>query len=68
MIPQPEMRRCARCGRPVRADRLVRGFGEDCAEFLGLTGGTVDTGQDGPDLFDVLAETHAQPAESAVRP
>jgi hypothetical protein len=46
-------KRCARCGHQVRADRVVAGrYGSDCAELLGLTGGTVDVGQDGPDLFD----------------
>ena len=59
----PQTRRCARCGTPARADRMVKGFGAGCARFLGLTGGTVDVGQDGPDLFDFPPE---QPAESAV--
>ena len=60
-----EMRRCARCFKPARADRMVQGFGSECAEFLGLTGGTVDTGQDGPDLLDLLAETaRAAPSDA----
>ncbi|WP_045740883.1 hypothetical protein [Actinoplanes rectilineatus] len=48
--------RCARCGKKTRAERLVKGFGRDCATFLGLIGSAPDTGQDGPDLFDALAE------------
>jgi hypothetical protein len=38
---------------------MVKGFGRDCAALLGLTGTTVDVGQDGPDLLDVLA--HDEP-------
>lgn len=45
---------------------MVKGFGAGCARFLGLTGGTVDVGQDGPDLFDMLHEDAREPAESAV--
>ena len=35
---------------------MVKGFGVDCAERLGLLGDTVDVGQDGPDLFDAYAK------------
>ena len=35
---------------------MVKGFGRDCAALLGLIGGTVDVGQTGPDLLDVLAD------------
>lgn len=52
----PPTRPCRRCGHPTRADRAVQGYGRDCAEQLGLTGGTVDVEQDGPDLFDVLED------------
>jgi hypothetical protein len=38
---------------------MVKGFGRDCAALLGLTGTTVDVGQDGPDLLDVLS--HDEP-------
>jgi hypothetical protein len=51
-----EMRRCPRCGHPTRADRMIKGFGPECAVQLGLVGRTTDTGHDGPDLLDVLAE------------
>jgi hypothetical protein len=51
-----EMRRCPRCGHPTRADRMVKGFGRDCAVQLGLVGRAPDTGHDGPDLLDVLDE------------
>jgi hypothetical protein len=54
--PTRPLKRCARCGHLTRADRMVKGFGRDCAALLGLIGGTVDVGQDGPDLFDVLAD------------
>jgi hypothetical protein len=33
---------------------MVQGYGRNCAALLGLTGGTVDTGHTGPDLFDLL--------------
>jgi hypothetical protein len=59
MFPDPparRLKRCARCGHPTRADRMVKGFGRDCAVLLGLIGGTVDTGQRGPDLLDLLAD------------
>jgi hypothetical protein len=49
-------RRCARCGHPTRADRLVKGFGADCAAILGLTGRTRAVTQTGPDLFDAMDE------------
>lgn len=49
-------RRCVRCGHPTRADRLIHGHGPTCATMLGLTGGTVDVGQTGPDLFDAADE------------
>jgi hypothetical protein len=55
------VRRCARCGHPTRADRMVRGYGRDCAALLGLTGRTVDTGHAGPDLLDLLAPARPQP-------
>ncbi len=48
-------RRCARCGHPVRAGRMVQGrYGADCAALLGLVGSAPDTGHDGPDLLDLL--------------
>ncbi|HEY0536269.1 MAG TPA: hypothetical protein VGD29_32180 [Actinoplanes sp.] len=59
MFPDPPTRplkRCARCGHLTRADRMVKGFGRDCAAMLGLIGGTTDVGHHGPDLLDVLAE------------
>jgi hypothetical protein len=49
------MRRCPRCGHLTRADRMVKGYGRDCATQLGLVGRSVDTGHAGPDLLDVLA-------------
>ena len=54
MALEPEMRRCPRCGHLTRADRMVKGFGRDCATQLGLIGRTVDVGHDGPDLLDLL--------------
>lgn len=52
-----ETRLCRRCWKPARADRMVQGYGASCARELGLTGATVDTGQDGPTLLDLLDET-----------
>ncbi len=58
MFPNPvsvPRKRCARCGHPVQAGRLVHGkYGPDCAATLGLTGTTTDIGQDGPDLLDLI--------------
>ncbi len=51
-----ELRKCPRCGHPTRADRMIKGFGPDCAAQLGLTGRTVDTGHSGPDLLDLLRD------------
>ncbi|WP_109602847.1 hypothetical protein [Actinoplanes xinjiangensis] len=48
------MRPCRRCGHPTRVDRMVQGYGRNCAALLGLIGGTVDTGHSGPDLFDLI--------------
>jgi hypothetical protein len=49
-----EMRRCPRCGHPTRADRMVKGYGRECATQLGLIGRSVDVGHEGPDLLDLL--------------
>ena len=54
-VPVP-MRKCPRCGHPTRADRMLEGYGRDCAAQLGLIGRTVDTGHTGPDLLDLLPE------------
>ncbi len=62
MFPTPPAgiltRRCLRCGKRVRADRLVAGgFGEDCAQALGLIpppGRVESDAHDGPDLLDLL--------------
>jgi hypothetical protein len=56
------LRRCPRCGHPARADRMVKGFGRDCAAQLGLTGRSVDTGHEGPDLLDLLGSDEDQDA------
>ncbi|MEU4237498.1 hypothetical protein [Actinoplanes sp. NPDC026619] len=63
-----EMRRCPRCGHPTRADRMVKGFGRECATQLGLVGGTVDVGHEGPDLLDVLDEITEDSCDGADRP
>jgi hypothetical protein len=63
--PDHSWPRCARCGKRVHPTRLIKGFGRDCATFLGLIGSTVDTGQDGPDLLDILAASHPHGSESA---
>ena len=48
------MRPCRRCGHPTRVDRMIQGYGRNCATLLGLIGGTVDIGHSGPDLLDLL--------------
>jgi hypothetical protein len=56
---RPARKPCARCGHPTRVDRMVHGFGEDCARKLGLIVATprVDAGeQTGTDLLELLAE------------
>lgn len=57
-MSDPETRPCRNptCRRPVRVDRAIQGYGEGCARERGLLGSTVDIGQDGPDLLDVLAD------------
>lgn len=48
---------CARCHKRTRVDRLVHGFGEDCAAKLGLITTFVRlraTPQSGTDLLDLL--------------
>lgn len=60
-----EMRRCPRCGHLTRADRMVKGYGRDCATQLGLVGRSIDTGHRGPDLLDLLAvDTAPEPPDS----
>jgi hypothetical protein len=51
-----ERRPCVRCWRPTAVANLVHGYGPECARLLGLVGNTVDTGQDGPTLLDLLDE------------
>lgn len=53
----PPVGRCRRCGHATRRDRMIQGLGSECAQRLGLIGGTVDVGQDGPDLLDLLGDT-----------
>lgn len=55
-LPTVPRKPCRRCGRPTRADKLIKGYGKDCAERLGLTGSASDVGQTGPDLFDAADE------------
>jgi len=50
------LRKCPRCGHWTRADRMIKGYGRDCAAQLGLVGKTVDTGHTGPDLLDLLGD------------
>ncbi|MFI5895164.1 hypothetical protein ACIA5D_34200 [Actinoplanes sp. NPDC051513] len=63
-----EMRRCPRCGHPTRADRMVKGFGRECAVQLGLVGRSVDVGHEGPDLIDVLDDLTDDACDGADRP
>jgi hypothetical protein len=63
-----EMRKCPRCGHPTRADRMVKGFGRDCAAYLGLIGRSVDTGHSGPDLLDLLRDEPADCCDGWDRP
>ncbi|GGN39582.1 hypothetical protein GCM10010109_67690 [Actinoplanes campanulatus] len=55
-----ETRLCRRCWRLARADRMIQGYGSDCATQLGLTGTTTDTGHHGPNLLDLLADAVTQ--------
>ncbi len=57
-----ERRPCARCGHPTRADRMVHGFGIECATQLGLVAAVPRLRTDpqtGPDLFDAYEEDDA---------
>jgi hypothetical protein len=62
------MRPCRRCGHPTRVDRMVQGYGRNCAAQLGLIGGTVDTGHTGPDLFDLIEVEPADECDGWDRP
>jgi hypothetical protein len=60
-----ELRRCPRCGHLTRADRMVKGYGRDCATQLGLVGRSVDVGHRGPDLLDLLrGDGETEPPDS----
>lgn len=55
----PAWSRCARCWKPTRTERLVHGFGRDCAERLGLivpAPRVHAAAQSGPSLLDSLVE------------
>ncbi|BAL88906.1 hypothetical protein AMIS_36860 [Actinoplanes missouriensis 431] len=69
-ISAERMRPCRRCGHPTRVDRMIQGYGRNCATLLGLVGGTVDTGHSGPDLLDLLGRspTPAEPFEPEPEP
>lgn len=58
MTGAPETRPCRNptCRRPVQVGRAIQGYGWQCAVERGLVGATVDVGQDGPDLLDMLAD------------
>jgi hypothetical protein len=67
------MRPCRRCGHPTRVDRMVQGYGRNCAAVLGLIGGTIDTGHSGPDLLDLIeiepedsCDGYDRPADSGI--
>jgi hypothetical protein len=47
---------------------MVKGFGRECAAQLGLVGGSVDVGHEGPDLLDVLGEITEDACDGADRP
>ncbi|MFI7599138.1 hypothetical protein [Actinoplanes sp. NPDC049681] len=71
MTPGPvpaAMRRCPRCGHLTRADRMIKGYGRDCAAQLGLIGRTVDTGHAGPDLLDLLGAEPEDECDGGDRP
>ena len=56
---RPAKKPCARCGHPTRVDRMIHGFGEDCALKLGLIVAVPRLRTDeqtGTDLLDLLAE------------
>lgn len=63
---RPARKPCARCGHPTRVDRMVHGFGVDCAAKLGLIVATprlrVDD-QTGPDLLAQLALLAEEPED-----
>lgn len=55
--------RCRRCSKVTARERMVHGYGRDCAERLGLIAAkrTRATAQNGTDLFDLIddeAEDH----------
>lgn len=62
VFPDPNplpMRRCRRCGHATRLDKMIEGYGIECATLLGLTTATprVRAGeQTGESLFDLLPE------------
>ena len=67
-LATPQWRRCPRCGHPARADRMIKGYGRDCATALGLTGRTATVDQDGPDLLDLLGAEPEDHCDGADRP
>ena len=65
--PAP-MRKCPRCGHLTRTDRMVKGYGRDCAAQLGLIGRATDTGHSGPDLLDLLEQEPSDCCDGWDRP
>jgi hypothetical protein len=59
VFPRPKpvaTKRCGRCQKPTKLVNLIKGYGPDCAEQLGLTGRPRDTEQTGTTLLDLLDE------------
>lgn len=54
--PKPSKVRCRDCGTKAQPHLMVNGLGSSCARDAGLIGPRRDTGQDGPDLLDLLKE------------
>jgi hypothetical protein len=59
---------CRRCGTPTHPERLIKGYGRSCADLLGLTGSTADTGHEGPDLLDLLDDMSRTGVTSSDQP
>ncbi|HEY6114670.1 MAG TPA: hypothetical protein VI172_01815 [Candidatus Dormibacteraeota bacterium] len=66
-VPVPSFR-CRRCGHLARRDRMVQGYGSDCARLMGLLGTAPDVGQTGPSLLDMLDVEPEDSCDGADRP
>lgn len=67
LLPDPPIRRCRCCHRPIKVGPVIDGYGATCARQRGLLPPRIPAPraaeQDGPDLFDAAHENSDREAQ-----